>query len=157
MTDTRPSVPSLILRCGECLTLNRVPRERVRGGPKCGKCKKPLMVPTEPLWIRADAFDFAVANWPETLLVVFIAPLCVQCRIYEPVLNELARERAGMLKVLKVDLETDPSLGKRFKVEKTPTFLFYKDAVDVLRVDGPPKAKADLVTWVNNITGYTSF
>ena len=157
MSDVKPAVPSVILRCGECLTLNRVPRERLLGGPKCGKCKVPLDVPTEPQWIRADSYERSVANWPETLLVVFIAPMCVQCKIYEPVLNELARERAGMLKVLKVDLETDPYLGQRFKVEKTPTFLFYKNGADVLRVDGPPKAKTDLVTWINNITGYTSY
>jgi len=154
MSDTRPSVPSVILRCGECLTLNRVPRERLMGGPKCGKCKVPLEVPTEPSWVRADAFDRTVANWPETLLVVFIAPMCVHCKIYEPLLNDLSRERAGILRVLKVDTETDPSLAQRFKVERTPTFVVYKDGEELIRVDGPPKEKTELRKWIDNLTGH---
>jgi thioredoxin 2 len=157
MSEPSPTPRSVILRCGECLTQNRVPSARVLGGPKCGKCKAPLDVPTQPVWVRSDAFNLAVTNWSETLLVVFVAPLCVHCRIYDPVLNDLARERAGMLKVLKVDTETDPYLAERFKVERTPTFLFYKNGADVLRVDGPPKEKAELVKWIDNITGYTSF
>jgi thioredoxin 2 len=155
MSDTNPAVPSIILRCGECLTLNRVPRERLLGGPKCGKCKAPLEVPTEPAWVRSDSYDRSVAHWPETLLVVFVAPMCVHCKIVEPLLNDLARERAGMLKVLKADTETDPILAQRFKVELTPTFVVYKDGAEVLRKDGPPKDKAQLRTWIDNITGFT--
>ena len=72
-------------------------------------------------------------------------------------MNNLAREKAGELKVLKVDTETDEQLAQRFKIEKTPTFIVYKNGVKVLRVDGAPKDKTDLVKWVENLINYTSY
>ena len=151
------SSTSVIIRCNECQVLNRVPQQKLVDRPVCGKCKASLEVPTEPVFVRADSFDRTVANWPETLLVVFTAPMCVHCKIIEPVLRDLARDRTGMLKVLTVDTELDPYLAQRFKVERTPTFVVYKAGAEVIRVDGPPKDKGELIKWIDNITGYTSY
>jgi thioredoxin-like negative regulator of GroEL len=115
-----------------------------------------LDVPREPEWAGAEGFDRIVAHWAETLLIVFTARLCVYCKIFEPVLNDLARERAGKLRVLKVDTEVDESLARRFKIEKTPTFIVYRSGVELIRVDGPPKEKSDLVKWVDNLINATS-
>ena len=147
----------ILVRCRECQALNRVPQERLSGRPLCGKCKAALEVPVEPMLVRADNYDRTVANWPETLLAVFTAPLCVQCKIIEPLLNDLARERAGRLKIVKVDGELDPYLIQRFKVERTPTFILYKNASEVIRVDGLPKNRSDIATWIDNIIGYTNY
>jgi len=148
---------SIILRCAGCLALNRVPYDKLQNKPACGKCKAELPFPSQPNWIRADAYDFAVRNWPETLLVVFTAPMCLHCKIVEPLLNDLARGKAGMLKVLKVDIESETLLAERFKIEKTPTFIVYKGGIEVLRVDGAPREKGDLVKWIDNLIGFTSY
>jgi len=152
MSDT-----SAIIRCSNCLQLNRVPLEKLSIKSVCANCKAELEVPREPLWAKAASFDRLVAHWPETLLVVFTAQMCLHCKIVEPVLHQLARERAGKLKIMKVDIETDAYLAQRFKVEKTPTFLVYKNAVEIIRVDGPPKEKTDLVKWVDNLISFTSY
>lgn len=157
MSDLSASNDFVIIRCTSCLAKNRVPAARVLTGPKCGVCKQTIDVPTKPVWLRADSYDRAVAYWPETLLVVFVAQMCVHCKIIEPLLQELARDRAGRLKVAKVDTEIDTSLVQRFKVERTPTFVVYKDGVEIIRVDGPPKEKEELRKWIDNITGYTSY
>ncbi len=148
---------SVIIRCGNCLVLNRVPQSKVLSKPACGSCKSALEVPLEPVWAKRESFDFAVANWPETLLIEFTAPMSLYCKIFDPVVNDLAREKAGRLKVMKVDCEVDQLLAQRFKVEKTPTFIVYRNGVELIRVDGPPKDETDLVKWINNLINYTSY
>jgi thioredoxin 2 len=147
----------VLLRCGSCNQLNRVPSAKIGSRPLCGSCKTVIEIPREPVWVKNENFDRMVAQWPETLLAVFTAPMCVYCKIFEPVLNTLAKERAGRLKVLKIDTETDNNLAQLHKIKKTPTFIVYKNAVELIRVDGPPKDKADLVTWIDNLIGFTSY
>ncbi len=144
---------SAIVRCDVCRQLNRVPLDRVRRKDKlqCGTCKSALTIPREPVWAKRGTFDRVVANWPEILFVEFIASTCVHCKITDPVMNKLASEKAGKLKVLKIDTETDAYLTQRFHVEKTPTFLLFKNGVELYRIDGAPKEKTDLVKWVENI------
>jgi thioredoxin 2 len=148
---------SIILRCNNCLKLNRVPVDKTISGPRCGNCKEIIQFPCEPQWVKAAGYDRTVAHWPETLLVEFTAPMCVYCKIFEPVVRKLAREKAGTLKIVQVDTETEEYLVQRFKIVKTPTFIAYKNAVEVIRVDGPPKDKTDLVTWIDNLIGFTSY
>ena len=144
-----------ILRCGNCLTLNRVPLPKLAGKPACGNCKTVLEFPNGPLTARTDTFDRTVAYWPETVLVMFTAPACLYCKIIGPTVAELARRHAGRLKVMTADCETEEYLAKRFNVEKTPTFLMYQNGELVLRVDGAPKGKEELVKWIENLLGAT--
>jgi thioredoxin 2 len=73
------------------------------------------------------------------------------------VVNELAAQRPGKLKVMKVDVEIDEYLSHRFTITKTPTFIVYRNGVKIIRVDGAPKEKTDLVKWVDNLINYTSY
>ena len=151
------SDPRIFVRCMNCLILNRVPRDKVVAGPLCGSCKSVLKVPREVSSTSRDKIDREIAYWPETLLLAFTASACVYCRIYDPVLSDLAGQRAGCLKVLKVDADTEPFLAERFKVEKTPTYIVYKAGKLVLRMDGAPKDRAALISWVDNLISYQSF
>lgn len=67
----------------------------------------------------------------------------------EPVLNDLAKWRAGRLKILKVDVDAEPGLSSRFTVRATPTFILYRNGAQIARLDGAPKEKIDLVRWVD--------
>jgi thioredoxin 2 len=147
----------VMIRCYNCLMLNRLPLEKLATKPHCGNCKTVLEFPHQPVWAKYESFDRSVAHWPETMLVVFVDPLCVFCKIVAPLLDDLARENAGRLKIMKVDIEYETELAQRFKIEKTPTFLVYKNGTEVLRVDGSPKDKADLVKWIENLIGSTSY
>ena len=147
----------LHIRCSNCLGLNRVPETKVSSGPRCGKCKAVLEVPRQPISIKAASFDRDVAYWPETLIVMFLSPWCLYCKIYEPLLAGLANEKAGKLKVLKVDAESETYLAQRFTVTKTPTFLVYKNGVMAVRLDGAPKDKSEFLTWIENLLKYTNY
>lgn len=148
---------TVILRCSNCLILNRVPQKKLGSKPSCGNCKAVLDFPCRPVFAKNESFDRAVAYWPETLLIEFTAATCVHCRIFEPIVNDLARERAGKLKVMKVDVDTDDYLTRRFKVTQTPTFIVYKNAVEIIRVDGSPKEKTDLVKWIDNLINFRHY
>lgn len=149
--------PPLIIRCANCLGLNRVPQEKLGSGPRCGSCKTVLEVPRQPLPATAASFDREVAYWPETLLIFFWSSWCLYCKIYEPLVAELIAKKPGKLKVLKVDIEAETYLTQRFTVAKTPTFLVYKNGVFAVRMDGAPKDKSEFLTWIENLLNYTSY
>jgi thioredoxin 2 len=152
MSDT-----TAIIRCDICRQLNRVPLEKVVGKPLCGNCKSVLDIPREPVWLKRGTFDRVLSTWPETLLIEFTAPASVFCKIVDPIVNNLAREKAGKLKVIKVDIEADTYMAERFKIDKTPTFIVFKNSAEIMRVDGAPKEKTDLVKWIENIINLKSF
>ena len=140
---------SVILRCPSCRTLNRVPVDRLSGHPVCGSCKAALRFPSAPINAAAATFDREVNDWPGPLLVEFWGRNCGYCRMVEPVVNDIASWRAGMLKVLKVDVETETALSRRFDVMATPTFILLHNGRQVARIDGAPQEKLDLVRWVD--------
>lgn len=148
---------AFFVRCYNCLIVNRVPEDKLAHKPVCGNCKTVLDFPQAPVWAKSEAFDRAIAYWPETLLVVFTDPVCLFCKIIDPMLHDLASEKAGGLKIMKVDIESEGILAQRFKITKTPTFVVYKNGLEVLRVDGSPKEKTDLVKWINNLISYTNY
>jgi thioredoxin 2 len=69
----------------------------------------------------------------------------------EPVVIDLASWNAGRLKVVRVDVDAEPVLARRFIVKATPTFVVYKNGTQIARMDGAPKEKIELVQWVNQI------
>lgn len=140
-----------MLRCRNCLTVNRVPREKLQSGPLCGNCKTVLDFPKEPLYARPESFDRDIAYWPETLLVEFTSAWCLYCKIFVPAVNELAAQHAGKLKVLRVDIDAYPDLAQPFSIAKTPTYIVYKNGTRVVRIDGAPKEKQEFVTWIENL------
>jgi len=150
---------SAIVRCDVCRQLNRVGLDRLKKEItlRCGTCKSALDIPTEPVWLKRGTFDRVIANWPETLLVEFVASMCVHCRIIDSVVKKLAHEKMGKLKVLKIDTDTDEYLTQRFHIEKTPTFLLFKNGIELYRVDGAPKEKTDIEKWVENIINFKSY
>ena len=154
---TEPTPQKLTVRCGSCLTLNRVPEDRIGSKPKCGSCKSVLEVPHQPVHGKAESFDRDVAYWPETLLVMFWSPWCLYCKIYDPLVADLARTKAGRLKVLRIDIEAESYLAQKMQVTKTPAFAVYKNGVFAVRMDGAPKDKSEFETWIANLLNYTSY
>ena len=125
------SGPVSILTCPSCGARNTI-RPAPRGAPHCGTCGKPL-----PWVVDATDGTFEVeARTTATVLVDLWAPWCGPCRFVSPILAELARERAGRLKVIKVNVDDNPRLARRFEATSIPTMVVWKEGREVDRIVG---------------------
>ena len=101
----------LILRCTKCGAKNRVSKTRLGERPICGKCKEPLKVSGEkssPVDVKDQTFNHEVLSHQGTVLVDCWAPWCGPCRMVAPVLDQLASEYAGRLKIAKLNTDENP-------------------------------------------------
>ncbi|MEU6703589.1 thioredoxin [Streptomyces wuyuanensis] len=129
--------------CTECGRRNRVPAV-ADGRPRCGSCKSALP------WI-ADAGDDDFADVAEkaapVVLVDLWATWCRPCRMVSPALEQVAREMAGRIKLVKVDVDQAPRIAQRFQVQAVPTLVLMDRGEVIARQAGAAPAPA-LRQWV---------
>ncbi|CAN5819889.1 thioredoxin TrxC [soil metagenome] len=122
--------------CAECGKRNRI-RPSDRGTPHCGACGKPL-----PWLVNGSDATFEVESRAAVAVLVDLwAPWCGPCRVVGPILEDLSREYAGRLKVVKVNVDENPGLARQFKAMSIPTLVVLRDGRVVDRIVGAlPKA-----------------
>jgi thioredoxin 1 len=81
----------------------------------------------EPIHVSADSFDIAVLKSPVPVLVDFWATWCGPCKMIAPILDEIAREQAGKVRVAKVDVDQNQELAARYNIRGIPTMILFKD------------------------------
>ncbi|WP_416377115.1 thioredoxin [Arthrobacter sp. CDRTa11] len=136
--------PTLIA-CPNCGKTNRIPAAAT-GHPRCGSCRQDL-----PWIVNAGDDDFAVVaeQSPVPALIDFWAAWCGPCRMVSPVLDKLARERAGRIKLVKVDVDSSPGLSRRFDVQAIPTLMIIVGGRVIARQAGAAPAGV-LRSWLDD-------
>jgi len=102
--------------------------------------------------IDESNFDQEVTKSAQPVLVDFWAEWCGPCKMIAPVLDEIAREKAGTVKVGKVNVDNNPSLSARYKIRSIPTLLFFKDGQLHDQIIGIA-SKKDLLSRLESLAG----
>ncbi len=96
--------------------------------------------------LLADATFDAEVRRPGLILVDFWAEWCGPCHRVAPILEEIARARAGTLRLGKLNVDENPQAPARFRVMSIPTMLLFKDGKLVDGIVGAvPKAQIEAV------------
>ncbi len=127
-----------LIRCAACGTTNRVPMEEVERGlsPVCGRCKARMAIDVRPSFISDATYEAEVVHSPLPVLLDLWAPWCGPCRMVVPVLEVLAREWAGRVRIAKLNVDENPLTASRFGVRSIPTLLLLKEGREVDRIVG---------------------
>lgn len=123
------------LACQFCGTVNKIDLSRHADRPKCAECAKPFLL-DRPVKVEEEHFDTAVLSAEVPVLVDFYADWCGPCKMMAPVLDEIAREKAGELLVAKVDTDRSPSISTRYGIRSIPFFGRFEDGKMVKSVVG---------------------
>ena len=137
--------------CPNCGKRNRVPAA-ADGKPRCANCHNWL-----PWVVDAGDLDFAevVEKSAVPVLVDLWATWCGPCRMVSPALEQLARERAGSLKLVKVDVDSAPATSQRFSVRAVPTLLLIDQGELLARQSGAASVAA-LRNWLDQAMSTTT-
>jgi thioredoxin 1 len=97
-----------------------------------------------PIEITAENFETEVMNAGVPVLIDLWAAWCGPCRMVGPIVEEIASDYEGRLKVGKIDVDAQPELASAFGVQSIPTILLLKDGQIVSGAIGA-RAKPQLV------------
>ncbi len=81
-------------------------------------------------------FEQEVLHSNVPVIVDFWAEWCAPCRIIAPIIEELATEYEGKLKVGKLDVDNNPQVSMKYSIRSIPTLLIFKDGEPVEQIIG---------------------
>jgi thioredoxin 2 len=125
------AAPASVLTCTNCGGRNRI-RPKPSGVPTCGRCGQTLP------WL-VDASDATFASEADAAVPVIVdlwAPWCGPCRFVSPILEEISRDYRGRVKVVKVNVDDNPGLARRFEAYSIPTMVVLRGGEPVDRIVG---------------------
>ncbi|MBZ9715896.1 thioredoxin [Deinococcus multiflagellatus] len=132
------------LTCSQCGARNRAAQVPTGQVPVCARCGAALP------WLHEGTDDSLDTDIQAAVPVIvdFWAPWCGPCRVLGPVLEELARERAGRVRVVKVNVDEHGRHASALGVQGIPTLLLYRQGRLAGRLVGA-QPKAALLNWLD--------
>src|SRR3989440_4771370 len=134
VTDAQQSRIATVA-CPFCATLNRVDLARLEDRPRCGECKRPILL-DRPIAVSDANLERVLVGTDVPVVLDGYADWCVPCKIMAPVLDDFARERAGEVLVIKLDTDRNPVTTHRFGIRAIPTLIVFRQGREVGRQAG---------------------
>jgi thioredoxin 1 len=94
--------------------------------------------------LSAATFDEVIGSSSEPVLVDFWAEWCGPCKMIAPILQEIAEEQAGKIKIAKLNVDEAPDVAMKYQVMSIPTLIVFKDGEQAVKLVGA-RGKAQLL------------
>lgn len=133
--------------CLECGATNLYPLAAEGKKVVCGRCKSALPFPGTVLEPTPEQAVSLFRNSSLPVLVDFYSMSCGPCHMMNPVVERLARRRAGEIVVVKIDVERDQELARGLGVQGVPTFVIIHRGAERDRLSGAIPEE-DFAFWV---------
>ncbi len=130
---------TVILQCSNCGVKNRVFKVLLDDQPKCGKCHAALKaIPyyKHPVLVTDQTFEQEVLAFPGPVLMEYYSPMCAYCKTLDPILDQLASEYAGRIKIGKMNIEQNPLTASQYDIMSTPTMILFKNGKQINKLLG---------------------
>lgn len=77
-----------------------------------------------------------IVKGDKPLLIDFFADWCGPCKMLSPIIQEVAKELNGKVRVIKIDVDKNPALTDKFQIRGVPTMILFKDGKPIWRQSG---------------------
>lgn len=124
-----------------------VPVEAAPDEPDGEDDEQQVVASDKPVHVTDQTFMQEVMESPLPVVIDFWADWCQPCKMVAPILEKLAKEYAGRVRIAKVDVDANPILSTQFQVQSIPTLMFVKNGKIVGRSAGaaPEPAIRDVI------------
>ncbi|NLO21105.1 MAG: thioredoxin [Syntrophomonadaceae bacterium] len=102
--------------------------------------------------INSSNFDKEVLKSELPVLIDFWAPWCGPCRMVSPVVENLAEDNQGKIRVAKINVDENQALALQYGIRSIPTLSFFKGGEEVKRIVGA-QGKAQLQKVIEEVIG----
>ena len=103
---------------------------RIHDKAVCGRCRTPIGVgsfSSKPINVTDANFSAEVLDHQGPVLVDFWAPWCGPCRMVSPVIDRLAGEYSGRVKMAKLNVDENPIVSSRYNIRSIPSLMLFRD------------------------------
>ncbi|MFN8577900.1 MAG: thioredoxin [Candidatus Sericytochromatia bacterium] len=101
----------------------------------------------QPINVTKDNFEKEVIQHSGLVLVDFWATWCPPCKMIAPILESISKEKAGEIKIVKVNVDQETILASKFQIVSIPTLILFNNGKIINQIAGA-MPKAQLLNWI---------